>query len=80
IFGPAALTRFTQTYQALQPLDYSALPYWDLCAALRMLRLAGNDLAGMAAFFLDYDRPDITAASIRQHLLAFIAGAQISLN
>ncbi|MCA9983960.1 MAG: phosphotransferase [Anaerolineales bacterium] len=79
IFGPASLAQFTQTYQALQPLDYSALPYWDLCAALRMLRLAGNDLAGMAAYFHAYNRPNITAASIKRDLLAFIAGAQTSL-
>ena len=79
IFGPAALLEFTRTYQAQQPLDYRALPYWDLCAALRMLRLAAGDLAGLAAFFHAYDRPDITANSIRHDLLAFITNAQTAL-
>ncbi|MGE5561646.1 MAG: phosphotransferase family protein [Chloroflexota bacterium] len=34
-FGPAAMQEFTHHYQSLAPLDYSTLPYWDLCAALR---------------------------------------------
>ncbi len=35
-FGPGAMDAFTAEYQALMPdLDYSDLPRWDLCAALR---------------------------------------------
>lgn len=34
-FGPRAMRAFTQHYQALNPLDYTHLPLWDLYAALR---------------------------------------------
>lgn len=34
-FGMDALRTFTLHYQSLTRLDFSALPYWDLCAALR---------------------------------------------
>lgn len=34
-YGRAAMHQFTRQYQALAPLDFSHLPYWDLCAALR---------------------------------------------
>lgn len=34
-FGVEAMQRFTQQYQAITPIDFTNLPYWDLCAALR---------------------------------------------
>lgn len=34
-FGAEAMDRFTQEYKARMSLDYTDLPYWDLCAALR---------------------------------------------
>jgi len=34
-FGLAAMERFTKHYQALNPIDFTDLVYWDLCAALR---------------------------------------------
>lgn len=34
-YGRAAMRQFTQGYQALAPLDFRSLPYWDLYAALR---------------------------------------------
>ena len=35
-FGAEAMERFTEHYRAAQPgLDFTHLPYWDLCAALR---------------------------------------------
>ncbi|MDB5081652.1 MAG: hypothetical protein JWP00_3576 [Chloroflexi bacterium] len=41
-FGIEALERFTGYYRASNPLDFTALPFWDLCAALRpALKLAG---------------------------------------
>ena len=39
-FGSEAMQRFTQQYQALTALDFSNLPYWDLCAALRLAQFA----------------------------------------
>jgi aminoglycoside phosphotransferase (APT) family kinase protein len=34
-FGVEAMEQFTQHYQAMNALDFTNLPYWDLCAALR---------------------------------------------
>lgn len=41
-YGRAAMHQFTRQYQALAPLDFSHLPYWDLYAALRSIaKIAG---------------------------------------
>lgn len=34
-FGIEAMQRFTQQYEAMTTIDFTYLPYWDLCAALR---------------------------------------------
>ncbi|HEY3993278.1 MAG TPA: phosphotransferase [Ktedonobacteraceae bacterium] len=34
-FGSDAMQQFTHRYQSLSPIDFTHLPYWDLCAALR---------------------------------------------
>ncbi len=34
-FGIDAMQSFTDQYQSMTPLDFTDLPYWDLCAALR---------------------------------------------
>lgn len=34
-FGIEALNSFTEHYQAMNSIDFTNLPYWDLCAALR---------------------------------------------
>ena len=39
-FGSVAMQQFTQQYQALTTVDFSYLPYWDLCAALRLANFA----------------------------------------
>jgi aminoglycoside phosphotransferase (APT) family kinase protein len=48
-FGKAAMTHFTQQYRSLTALDFTSLPYWDLCAALRpafkLGEWAADDLA-----------------------------------
>lgn len=72
IFGPAAVELFTGHYRQQQPLNDEQLPYWDLCAALRQIRLVGADLAGYAAYFGEYGRTDITPTTIRQNLNTFI--------
>jgi len=72
IFGFAAMQLFTREYQSLMPLDYNDLPYYDLCAVLRVLRFAAGDLAGLAAYFAPYGRLDITAESIEENLLLLI--------
>lgn len=85
IFGPDALESFThryqqQMYQQQMGLDYTALPYWDLCAALRQIRLVGDDLPGFADYFAGYGRTDITPTTICQNLNQFIEKAVTSLN
>ena len=72
IYGRAAFDAFTSHYQSTTRIDESNLPYWDLCAALRLVRLAGSDLAGWAAFFAPYGRADITEQTIREHYRFFV--------
>jgi len=75
IFGMAAMRSFTEHYTALMAIDYTNLPHWDLYAALRLIRLAGADLAEWAAFFLPFGRHDITEQTIREHFRFFITQA-----
>lgn len=75
IFGFEALDSFTRHYQAQMALDYSQLPCWDLCAALRQIRLANDNLAEMADYFMDYGRSDITPQTIQKNLTQFIETA-----
>jgi aminoglycoside phosphotransferase (APT) family kinase protein len=34
-FGQEAMDNFTEQYKSLSDIDFTNLPYWDLCAALR---------------------------------------------
>lgn len=79
IMGLDVMDAFTSAYCALTGLEIAALPYWELRAALRLIRWAGSDLAGWAAFFAPYGRPDITAESIRAQYGAFIGQALVAL-
>ncbi|MFN8492274.1 MAG: phosphotransferase [Caldilineaceae bacterium] len=75
IFGVEAMQAFTQHYQARRDIDYTQLPDWDLYAALRFIRLAGDDLAAWAAFYPPFGRPDITEQTLRAHYQFFVAQA-----
>ena len=75
IFGKDAMMIFTDHYQSMTTFDFSSLPYWDLCAALRFIRMAGPQIADWAAFFAPYGRDDITEESIREHVRFFIRQA-----
>ena len=59
----------------MMAIDYTNLPYWDLCAALRLIRLAGSDLAEWAAFYPPFGRHDITEQTIRENYGYFVAQA-----
>lgn len=72
IFGIEAMQLFTREYQSIMLLNDKNLRYWDLCAALRVLRIAGGDLTGLASYFVPYGRADITAESIEENLLLLI--------
>ncbi len=75
ILGWEAAQAFWDAYRAVRPVDEGWLPYWDLAAALRLARLAGDDLAGWAAFFEPYGRGDITADTIQREVQQFIERA-----
>ena len=75
IYGREAMQAFTRQYLAKTAIDPRSLPYWDLYAALRLVRLAGADLKGWAAFFEPYGRKDITEQSIRIFYRSFVAEA-----
>ena len=75
IYGRGAMEAFTRRYLARTAIDTRSLPYWDLYAALRLVRLAGADMQEWAAFFEPYDRGDITEQSIRSYYRFFVAQA-----
>lgn len=75
ILGEETMRAFTVHYQSRMTIDVTCLPYWDLCAALRLIRLAGANLAEWAAFFHPYGRFDITEQTIREHLNSFVRQA-----
>lgn len=75
IFGIYAMRSFTHHYQSMTAIDDTNLPYWDLCAALRLVRLAGSNLDEWAAFYPPFGRPDITEQTIRENYRFFITQA-----
>lgn len=75
IFGLDAFQNFTRHYQTLMAINYANLSYWDLCAALRLARLIGADLAEWTAFFSPFGRTDITEHTLREHFGFFITQA-----
>jgi aminoglycoside phosphotransferase (APT) family kinase protein len=72
IYGIDALDTFSRQYLSRNSLDTTALPRWDLYAALRLTRMVGTDLSGWAAFFQPYGRSDITEHSIGEYYRLFI--------
>ena len=75
IFGIEAMHQFTDQYLAQMPIDITNLPYWDLCAALRLIRMAGDDLEGWVNFFPQYGRNDITVESLLSDYDYFVSKA-----
>lgn len=72
IFGQDALQKFTQAYQSAMPqLDFTYLPCWDLCAALR----AAQNLTIWGSGFASLGRPDITEQTMSDHHGLFTAQA-----
>lgn len=75
IMGLEAMRVFTAHYQSLVAFDFSNLPYWDLCAVLRLDRLAGENLDAWTAFFHPFGRLDITKQTLQDHLDFFVRQA-----
>jgi aminoglycoside phosphotransferase (APT) family kinase protein len=63
-FGIEAMQHFTQQYQSMTPIDFTNLPYWDLCAALRRV-------AQIAQWGLD----DTTERTMRERHRWFVTQA-----
>ena len=63
-FGIDAMYSFTRQYQSMTAIDYTDLPFWDLCAALR-------PIAKIAQWGLD----EATERTMRERLRWFIARA-----
>ncbi len=79
MFGPQALPLFTQAYAAHNRLDFSALPYWDLCAALRLSRLVGSSLGEWANSFATQGRRDLTPLVLAERFAWFVEQAKKKL-
>ncbi len=75
IFGIQAMQDFTQQYQAVMPIDYTDLPYWDLFAALR----AAPYLGDWIGVYPGMGRPDITEALMRASHQWFVEQAFAAL-
>jgi aminoglycoside phosphotransferase (APT) family kinase protein len=80
IYGQKAMEIFTHRYLSRGRVNTRSLPYWDIIAALRLVRLVGNDLSGWAAFFAPYNRSDITGASIQADFSDFVDRALAKLS
>jgi len=63
-FGLDAMQSFTQQYQSMTAIDFTNLPYWDLCAALRP-----------ASKFAEWAADDLTKKTMQEGHLWFITQA-----
>ncbi len=80
IFSQEAAQSFTREYLQLTGFDAAALPYWDLCAALRLIRLTCCDLTGWTEFFAAHGRQDITTEKFLAAFQEFTEQAVIAPN
>lgn len=74
-FGMETVEKFTNTYLRERKINTSDLPIWDLVSVLWLVRFFNGDLHAWAAFFHDYGRTDITAASIKVAINTFAQNA-----
>ena len=63
-FGLDAMQSFTQQYQSMTAIDFTNLPYWDLCAALRT-----------ASKFAEWAADDLTKKTMQEGHRWFITQA-----
>lgn len=80
LFGVEAAERFLAHYRSMVTIDYSNLPYWDLCAVLRLLRLTKGDWGWLVDFAGQHGRGDLTAAGIGAAFGEFVEGALVDLS
>jgi Ser/Thr protein kinase RdoA (MazF antagonist) len=70
-FDWQAVEDFTRNYLALNPINASQLPYWDLRCSQRI----GDSYESWASSFPPLGRPDITADVLRSKQSEFIERA-----
>jgi len=75
IHTPAAAAAFTHSYMNNLPVDGAWLPWFDLCAVLRLARMVADDLENWAGFFHQRGRTDITPGFIQEQVQAFALSA-----
>jgi aminoglycoside phosphotransferase (APT) family kinase protein len=75
IFGEDVMKAFTAHYWINTGFVCTDLPYWDLCAVLRLARLIGSDLTGWVAYYQRFGRKDITEQWIKECCQVFIGQA-----
>jgi aminoglycoside phosphotransferase (APT) family kinase protein len=71
ILGIDAMNDFTRHYHSMTTLDFTNLPYWDLCAALR----PASRIAEWASEWSELGRNDITETTMRAGHRWFITQA-----
>lgn len=71
IFGVDAMNAFTQHYRSMTATDFTNLPYWDLCAALR----PASRIAEWAEGWPELGRKDITERTMREGHSRFVTQA-----
>jgi aminoglycoside phosphotransferase (APT) family kinase protein len=71
IYGPDAMTAFTRRYIAATATDTTALPYWDLHAALR----SAPHIDEWGENWSDLGRDDITADTMKAAYRSFVEEA-----
>jgi aminoglycoside phosphotransferase (APT) family kinase protein len=79
IDSPETMQRFTQHYLQRNPINTRYLAAWDLFAALRIARMALEDLNGWVAFFHDKGHPKMSAAHFKRRFAEFVAQALAAL-
>lgn len=75
ICSPETMRQFTAAYQSRQPFNETQLAWWDLFAALRLIRLAGQSLTNWVSFFHPYGRKDITETTMLKNYRLFVQDA-----
>jgi aminoglycoside phosphotransferase (APT) family kinase protein len=71
LLGIEAMHEFTEAYRSLTTIDFSNLPYWDLCTALRPMGHIGE----WAGVYPALGRADITEQTMRADHRLFVEQA-----
>ena len=76
LLGTEAMQEFTEAYRSQTTIDFTNLPYWDLCTALRPM----GQIAEWASVYPALGRTDITEQSMRADHRLFVEQALAKLD